>query len=44
LGIQDSSCPFAPQYQSEDAAKCAELVIERIEQTRKERAKYVKYN
>lgn len=44
LGIQDSSCPFAPQYQSEDAAKCAALVRERIEETRKERAKYVQYN
>ena len=44
LGIQDSSCPFAPQYQNEDAAQCAALVVARIETTRKERARYVNYN
>ena len=44
LGMQDCSCPFAPQYASEDAERCAQLVIERIEKTRKERAKYEIYN
>lgn len=44
LGIQDSSCPFAPQYQNEDAAQCAALVVGRIEKMRKERARNAKYD
>jgi hypothetical protein len=44
LGMQDTSCPFAPQYQSEDSEHCVELVLDRIDKTRKERAKYVMYN
>ena len=44
LGMQDCSCPFAPQYASEDAEQCAQLVIERIDKTRKDRTKYEMYD
>ena len=44
LGMRDGSCNFAPQYASEDAERCAQLVIERINKTRKERSKYEIYN